>query len=164
MEMLKESHTQNPTMHRLAALSTPPTRPLRTPTRTHHHRFIPFTSPLRPLKPVRLHRLIVYSTNSGADAIPKQTNTKNKDQKGVVSDDDDGDGGGDGPKLNLDWARLLLDPDPDNILAVGLTGLLAWASVQVLWQLLVVSVAIVVAALKYSFVAGLLLFILITLL
>ncbi|KAK6933514.1 hypothetical protein RJ641_036408 [Dillenia turbinata] len=60
--------------------------------------------------------------------------------------------------------ELILDPDPDNLVAVGLTGLLTWASVQVLWQLLFVSVAILVAAIKYSFVAALLIFILITLL
>ncbi|KAJ6720161.1 TRANSMEMBRANE PROTEIN [Salix viminalis] len=54
--------------------------------------------------------------------------------------------------------------DPDNILAVGLTGLLSWASVQVLWQLFVIAFAILIAALKYSFVAALLIFILITLL
>lgn len=68
------------------------------------------------------------------------------------------------PRLNLRWVDLLLDPDPDNIVAVGLTGLLTWASVQVLWQLFVISAAIVVAALKYTIVAALLIFILITLL
>ncbi|XP_038891869.1 uncharacterized protein LOC120081233 [Benincasa hispida] len=36
-----------------------------------------------------------------------------------------------GPVFNIKWAELLIDPDPDNILAVALTGLLAWASVQV---------------------------------
>ncbi|KAK7277251.1 hypothetical protein RIF29_18402 [Crotalaria pallida] len=61
------------------------------------------------------------------------------------------------------WSSLL-DPDPDNILALGLTALLTWASVQVLCQLLFISFAILVAALKYSFIAALLLFILITLL
>ncbi|XP_059625385.1 uncharacterized protein LOC132268571 [Cornus florida] len=68
------------------------------------------------------------------------------------------------PRFNLRWVDLLVDPDPDNILAVGLTGLLTWASVQVLWQLLFISLAIVVAALKYSFIAALLIFILIALL
>ncbi|XP_030526725.1 uncharacterized protein LOC115738277 [Rhodamnia argentea] len=78
--------------------------------------------------------------------------------------DGDGDSKSDRrPLFNL-RLRDLLDPDPDNILAVGLTGLLAWASVQVLWQLCFISVAILVAALKYSFIAALLLFILITLL
>ena len=59
---------------------------------------------------------------------------------------------------------MLLDPDPDNVLSVGLTGLLTWASAQVVWQLLAVSFSIVVAALKYSFVAALLIFILVALL
>ncbi|KAK9284041.1 hypothetical protein L1049_012301 [Liquidambar formosana] len=82
---------------------------------------------------------------------------------------DDGSNGGDDlkrdrrPIFNLKW-RDLLDPDPNNILAVGLTGLLTWASVQVLWQLFFISLAILVAAVKYSFIAALLLFILITLL
>ncbi|ERN13165.1 hypothetical protein AMTR_s00040p00204380 [Amborella trichopoda] len=71
--------------------------------------------------------------------------------------------GDEGPRFQLRW-RELLDPDPQNILAVGLTGLLTWASVQVLWQLFFISLAILVAALKYSLIAALLLFILITLL
>ncbi|XP_072957368.1 uncharacterized protein [Typha angustifolia] len=60
--------------------------------------------------------------------------------------------------------RDLLNPDPENLVAVGLTGLLTWASVQVLFQIFVISTAILLAALKYSFVAALLLFIVITLL
>lgn len=68
-----------------------------------------------------------------------------------------------GPILNVKW-RDLLDPDPENILAIGLSGVLTWASVQVLWQLFFISFAILVAALKYSFIAALLIFILITLL
>ncbi|KAK4367125.1 hypothetical protein RND71_015005 [Anisodus tanguticus] len=68
------------------------------------------------------------------------------------------------PRLNLRWMDLLLDPDPDNIVAVGLTGLLTWASVSILWQLFVIALAILLAALKYSFIAALLIFILITLL
>ncbi|BAT96286.1 hypothetical protein LR48_Vigan02g042700 [Vigna angularis] len=67
------------------------------------------------------------------------------------------------PLLGFNW-RKLLDPDPDNVLALGLTGILTWASVQVLWQLLFISLAILVAALKYSFIAALLVFILIALL
>ncbi|TKY53467.1 hypothetical protein E2542_SST24999 [Spatholobus suberectus] len=65
--------------------------------------------------------------------------------------------------LGFNWSTLL-DPDPDNVLALGLTGILTWASVQVLWQLLFISLAILVAALKYSFIAALLVFILIALL
>ncbi|XP_047316200.1 uncharacterized protein LOC124919881 [Impatiens glandulifera] len=68
------------------------------------------------------------------------------------------------PEFNVKWLELLIDPDPNNVLAVGLTGLLAWASVQVLWQLFFISLAILVAALKYSFIAAFLLFILVTLL
>jgi len=67
------------------------------------------------------------------------------------------------PILGFNW-RTLLDPDPDNVLALGLTGILTWASVQVLWQLLFISLAIFVAAIKYSFIAALLVFILIALL
>ncbi|KAK7344862.1 hypothetical protein VNO77_15033 [Canavalia gladiata] len=67
------------------------------------------------------------------------------------------------PFFSFNW-NALLDPDPDNVLALGLTGLLTWASVQVLWQLLFISLAILVAALKYSFIAALLVFILIALL
>ncbi|XP_057981522.1 uncharacterized protein LOC131166909 [Malania oleifera] len=66
-------------------------------------------------------------------------------------------------RFNLRWGDLL-EPNPDNILAIGLTGVLAWASVQVLWQIFFVSLAILLAALKYSFVAALLIFILIALL
>jgi hypothetical protein len=68
------------------------------------------------------------------------------------------------PLFDIKWGDLLLNPDPENILAVGLTGLLSWASVQVLWQLFVIALAILVAAVKYSFIAALLIFILITLL
>lgn len=68
------------------------------------------------------------------------------------------------PLINIKWGDLLLNPNPDNILAVGLTGLLTWASVQVLWQLFFISLVILVAALKYSFIAALLIFILVTLL
>ena len=57
------------------------------------------------------------------------------------------------PILGFNW-RTLLDPDPDNVLALGLTGILTWASVQVLWQLLFISLAIFVAAIKYSFIAS----------
>jgi hypothetical protein len=41
----------------------------------------------------------------------------------------------------------MFDPDPNNVVAVGLTGVLAWASVQVLWQLFVISFAILIAIL-----------------
>lgn len=99
--------------------------------------------------------------------------TENENGNGLSMDPNESPGGGDGggndmkrdrrPILNMSW-RDLLDPDPDNILAVVLTGLLTWASVQVLGQLFFIGLAILVAALKYSFIAALLLFILITLL
>ncbi|XP_008775193.1 uncharacterized protein LOC103695603 [Phoenix dactylifera] len=64
-----------------------------------------------------------------------------------------GDGGGDlkrdrRPAFNVRW-RDLLYPDPENMVAIGLTGLLTWAGVQVLWQLFFISIAIILAALKY---------------
>ncbi|KAL8518154.1 hypothetical protein ACS0TY_009486 [Phlomoides rotata] len=101
---------------------------------------------------------------------PKQFQINAQNSNGDKNDalpGGNGDGGTveDGrPKLNFRWVDLLLDRDPDNLVAVGLTGLLTWASVQVLWQLLVVSTAILIAAVKYSVVAALLIFILITLL
>ncbi|KAL1361945.1 hypothetical protein AAHE18_03G042600 [Arachis hypogaea] len=51
--------------------------------------------------------------------------------------------------FSLSW-NSLFDPDPDNVVALGLTGILTWASVQVLWQLLFISFAILVAAIKYK--------------
>jgi hypothetical protein len=92
---------------------------------------------------------------------------KNKEEK-KIEQEAESDGGDDPgndqiPIFSIRWGDLL-DPDPDNLLAIGLTGVLAWASVQVLWQLFFISLAILVAALKYSFIAALLIFILITLL
>ncbi|EPS64747.1 hypothetical protein M569_10032 [Genlisea aurea] len=87
-------------------------------------------------------------------------NSRSDGKNGAESEGEDG-------KTNLNdirWIGRLLNPDPDNIAAVGLTGLLTWASVQVLWQLLLVSISILIAALKYTIVAALVIFILITLL
>ncbi|CAK7325310.1 unnamed protein product [Dovyalis caffra] len=59
-----------------------------------------------------------------------------KQEKENGSSNNSGGGGDDlkkdqpPPFSNIKWGELLLSPDPDNILAVGLTGLLAWASVQ----------------------------------
>ncbi|KAD2804718.1 hypothetical protein E3N88_38095 [Mikania micrantha] len=72
-------------------------------------------------------------------------------QDGNGEEDDDlkkNKGGDERPRFNLRWTELLFDPDPDNVVAVGLTGVLAWASVQVLWQLFVISFAILIAAVK----------------
>lgn len=65
--------------------------------------------------------------------------------------------------FSFKWGELL-NPDQDNFVAVGLAGVLTWASLQVLSQLFFISFAILVAALKYSFIAALLIFILVTLL
>ncbi|KAL1542327.1 hypothetical protein AAHA92_26439 [Salvia divinorum] len=104
-------------------------------------------------KKSRPNRTLIHAQNGG---------DKGKELPKEKSGDENGKNGQ--PRLNLRWKDLLLDPDPDNIVAVGLTGLLTWASVQVLWQLVVISAAIVLAALKYTIVAALLVFILITLL
>lgn len=118
--------------------------------------------------------MVFAESNNGLSEDSKEK--ENKEETGEVKgngsnggdgdDDDDEELGKDRRSIfsGIRWGDLLLDPDPDNIVAVGLTGLLTWASVQVLWQLFVISFAILVAALKYSFIAALLVFILITLL
>ncbi|CAM9003817.1 unnamed protein product [Rhodiola kirilowii] len=122
-------------------------------------RNIPYSNPIRPflLKSRKPQTRLLTLANNGDD--PVTTEPANSSLF-----DDKNDGGGDRrPLFDIKWADLL-NPDADNVLAVGLTGLLTWASVQVLWQLLFISLAILVAAVKYSFIAALLLFILITLL
>ncbi|CAH9080235.1 unnamed protein product [Cuscuta europaea] len=103
----------------------------------------------------RRNLCVVYAGENNGDRDVASTEEKGKEngQKNNMQ-----------ATLNLKWVELLLDPDPENIVAVGLTGLLAWAGVQILWQLFVISLAILVAALKYSFIAALLIVILITLL
>ncbi|XP_051185513.1 uncharacterized protein [Lolium perenne] len=61
------------------------------------------------------------------------------------------------------WGELLA-PSPDNAAAVALTAALVWAGASLLLQLVLISASIFAAALKYSFVAALLLFVLIALL
>ncbi|CAM0952487.1 unnamed protein product [Alopecurus aequalis] len=61
------------------------------------------------------------------------------------------------------WGELLA-PALDNAAAVALTAALVWAGASLLLQLLLISASIFAAALKYSFVAALLLFVLIALL
>lgn len=121
---------------------------------------------LRPQSQIHRNRtrFTAFSSNNG-NGLGGNIKEREGERNGAK-----GSNGGDdlkkerGPVFNIKWAELLIDPDPDNILAVALTGLLAWASVQVLWQLFFISLAILVAALKYSFIAALLIFILITLL
>ncbi|KAG6512803.1 uncharacterized protein LOC121976986 [Zingiber officinale] len=130
-------------------------------------------------KPTSLRFLIKRRPKGGAGsrrAIPfvraagGGANGMKQDDEDNVTENDSKNGGGDLKRerqrtgaFNLRW-RDLLSPDPDNALAVALTGLLTWASVQVVFQLFFISVAILLAALKYSFIAALLLFILIALL
>ncbi|XVE90845.1 hypothetical protein DITRI_Ditri20bG0108900 [Diplodiscus trichospermus] len=115
-------------------------------------------------------RLILFAQNGNNGDLPKEPNKKPEEEeeekaKGLPNNGNDG-GDSRNDRRSMFNFRLgdLLDPDPDNIIAVGLTGLLTWASIQVLWQLFLISGAILLAALKYSFIAALLIFILITLL
>lgn len=115
----------------------------------------------------KFKRFVVLANNNNvSNGEPKIQQTDEEREIGSKSNGDDGDSKKDRPSIfsNIRWSDLLLDPDPDNIIAVGLTGLLTWASVQVLCQLLFISLAILVAALKYSFIAAILIFILVTLL
>ncbi|KAE8721554.1 hypothetical protein F3Y22_tig00015498pilonHSYRG00027 [Hibiscus syriacus] len=105
-------------------------------------------------------RFIFFAQNgNNDDDLTKQPNKKPEEQASDGGDSKD-------DRRSIFNFRLgdLLDPDPDNIVALVLTGLLSWASVQVLWQLFLISGAILLAALKYSFIAALLVFVLITLL
>ncbi|KAK1409678.1 hypothetical protein QVD17_36207 [Tagetes erecta] len=67
-------------------------------------------------------------------------------------------------RVNLKWSELVLDPDRDNVVAVGLTGALVLAVVQVMWKLFVVTMATLIAAVKYTVVGVVLIFVVITLL
>ncbi|KAH1228464.1 hypothetical protein GmHk_10G028443 [Glycine max] len=129
----------------------------------------PFSSPLS-LKPHPLflspkpHPFLKFANNNNNNELREQGNTQQQQQQkkppnGSKEEEEE-------EKVN-DWSnqrrtilgfnwRTLLDPDPDNVLALGLTGILTWASVQVLWQLLFISLAILTAAIKYSFIAALL--------
>ncbi|KAL7614220.1 hypothetical protein Lser_V15G08215 [Lactuca serriola] len=108
-----------------------------------------------------------------------QLKSRRKNSRGFkVSSSEDSNGNGDGkedlrkeggggdevPRVNLRWSELLLDPDPDNVVAVGLTGALAWAGVQVLRQLFVATMATLMAGVKYTFMGVFLIFIVVTLL
>lgn len=114
-------------------------------------------------------KFILFAQNSNNNSSSSNNGGNGKDQGNQNKKGPSVNNNGDDvekdrrPGFNLKWGDIL-NPDPDNILAVGLTGLLTWASVQVLWQLLAISLAILLAALKYSFIAALLIFILITLL
>ncbi|KAE8038749.1 hypothetical protein FH972_011226 [Carpinus fangiana] len=128
--------------------------------------FLSKTQSQIPTKPTRL--LVPFAeNNNGLSQDSKDGEDKIEEEEEAGSNG----GGGGGDDLGNDWKPIfsikwgdLLEPDPDNLVAIALTGVLAWASVQVLWQLFFISLAILLAALKYSFIAALLIFILITLL
>ena len=52
-------------------------------------------------------------------------------------------------ELSEGWA----DPTPENILALALTAVVLFALLRIGWELLLVAFAVTTAALKYSFVA-----------
>ncbi|KAH0714313.1 hypothetical protein KY284_007218 [Solanum tuberosum] len=96
-------------------------------TRTHFS-FSPIHTPKSKICPKRKHFLVFAAENGNNNTENQENGLKNNgSSNGNGSNDGNGDGGGK-PRLNLRWMDLLLDPDPDNIVAVGLTGLLTWAS------------------------------------
>ncbi|KAH7547782.1 hypothetical protein JRO89_XS14G0015600 [Xanthoceras sorbifolium] len=138
----------------------------------HHINFpchFPFKFKTHKIPQAPSSRFIRFAVNPNNNNNSNNNNNNNNNNKEQEKQQQNGSTNGDElrkdrrPVFNLKWGDIF-DPDPDNIFAIGLTGLLAWASVQVLWQLAFISLAILVAALKYSFIAALLLFILITLL
>ncbi|XP_010446570.1 PREDICTED: uncharacterized protein LOC104729333 [Camelina sativa] len=120
----------------------------------HHYHHIDFckSSPL--LKSRR-----TYAQNDDSSS----SSTGGGGNRPVSSSDDDSTKKDQFGGFSFKW-RELLNPDQDNFVAVALAGVLTWASLQVLSQLFFISFAILVAALKYSFIAALLIFILVTLL
>ncbi|KAI9124352.1 hypothetical protein K1719_004274 [Acacia pycnantha] len=123
--------------------------------------FLPFSSSFSiSRKPLTL---VVFAENNNGPNELKEEDKPELDDVSSNGGDKDNSSKDRRPFFNFNLGTLL-DPDPDNVLALCLTGLLTWASVQVLWQLFVISLSILLAALKYSFIAALLVFILITLL
>ncbi|PIN05497.1 hypothetical protein CDL12_21968 [Handroanthus impetiginosus] len=154
----------------MLGLTPPPPPPLNFPSKF---------NPISPILPLQIpnYPSLSITFKKSKPLNPKQfrihAQNASNDNKNDELRKENGNNGGNGdeekvgigrPRLNLKWVDLVLDPDPDNIVAVALTGLLTWASVQVLLQLVIISAAILIAALKYTIVAALLVFILITLL
>uniref|UniRef100_A0A0E0MKM6 Uncharacterized protein n=1 Tax=Oryza punctata TaxID=4537 RepID=A0A0E0MKM6_ORYPU len=117
---------------------------------------LPHPISLRPTPPstLRPRRLAVArAANGGGDGGPPAEEGEEKRRKGPSL-----------PALSeIRWGELLT-PEPANAAAVALTAALAWAGASLLLQLALISFAIFAAAVKYSFVAALLLFVLIALL
>ncbi|KAF8109616.1 hypothetical protein N665_0094s0082 [Sinapis alba] len=109
-------------------------------------------------------KLRTYAQNGdGGNNDPAKESSSGGGNRPVSNDDGDDPKKDRFPGFNFRLGELL-NPDADNFAAVGLAGVLTWASLQVLSQLFFISFAILVAALKYSFIAALLIFILVTLL
>nr|XP_016464126.1 PREDICTED: uncharacterized protein LOC107787116 [Nicotiana tabacum] len=69
--------------------------------------------------------LVCAAENGNNNTVSSDKEVKEKSESGGSNNSNGGR-----PRLNLRWVDLILDPDPDNIVAVGLTGLLTWASVK----------------------------------
>uniref|UniRef100_A0A803NCW4 CCHC-type domain-containing protein n=1 Tax=Chenopodium quinoa TaxID=63459 RepID=A0A803NCW4_CHEQI len=125
-------------MHCVKTLSDIRILAIPTPRRCMTHQIRPYhVTPRKQFQ--NLRKLVVCAKeqkNGDENEISKEPKPNN--ENGTEASDDQQT-----PLFKLRWTDLLLDPDPDNVLAVGLTGLLTWASVQVVWQLLAVSLAIV---------------------
>ncbi|KAF7075775.1 hypothetical protein CFC21_080526 [Triticum aestivum] len=111
---------------------------------------LPSLGELKPMGPsrTRSRRLVVACAASGGGGPPAE-----KPPQGPSLP----------PLSEIRWGQLLA-PSPDNAAAVALTAALVWAGATLLLQLVLISASIFAAALKYSFVAALLLFVLIALL
>lgn len=130
---------------------------------SHGYRFT-FSTITLTFKPRKPHPIPLFaSSNNNNNEVKEKGENSQQQQQQQQSPSSSNGQEQKRPLFGFNWSNLL-DPDPDNVLALGLTGLLTWASVQVLCQLLFISFAIIVAALKYSFIAALLIFILIALL
>ncbi|KAM1140016.1 hypothetical protein TB2_040077 [Malus domestica] len=134
---------------------------------TQTHLNFSYHSPLKTQIPKIPKRFVVFANNG--NALEHISNSKERVEEKGKDEGTGSDGGVSDDELvknqrplfgNIRWGDLLPDPDPNNVLAVGLTRLLTWASVHVLS----IALAILVAAGKYSFIATVLLIILITLL
>ena len=118
-----------------------------------HPRFVtPASCSLRPLIPrLAVARAASRGGNGDGDGGPPAEGEKERRAPSL-------------PALSeIRWGELL-SPDPANAAAVVLTGALAWAGASLLLQIALISAAIFAAAIKYSFVAALLLVVLIALL
>ncbi|XP_048442446.1 uncharacterized protein LOC125478344 [Pyrus x bretschneideri] len=124
-----------------------------------------YNSPLKTEIPKIPKRFVVFANND--NGLEQDSNSKEKVEEKGKDEGIGSDGSGSVDDLgknqqplfgNIRWGDLLPDPDPNNVLAVGFTGLLTWVSVQVLS----IASAMLVVVCKYSFIAVVLLFILIT--